>query len=45
MIDDEYGLFCKFIKMKPPIFKGIEFDDAFKILVDCNEHQHKIGVI
>ena len=37
MTDDQHELFIKFLKLKPPVFKGAESEDAYDVLVDCHE--------
>ena len=37
MISDQHELFSKFLKLKPPVFKGAESEDAYDFLVDCHE--------
>ena len=32
----QHELFIKFLKLKPPIFKGVESEDAYDFLVDCH---------
>ena len=43
MTNDQHDLFSKFLKLKPPVFKGAESEDAYDFLVDCHELLHKIG--
>lgn len=45
MTNDEHGIFCKFIKMKPLIFQGIESEDDFELLIDGFEWLHKMDII
>ena len=45
MTSDQHELFTKFFKLKPPIFKGAESEDAYDFLVDCNEILHKMGIV
>lgn len=44
MIEDEHGLFYKFMNMKPLIFQGIESENDFDFIIDCHERLHKIGI-
>ena len=37
MTSDQHELFTKFLKLKPPVFKGAESEDAYDFLVDCHE--------
>ena len=37
MTSDQHELFTKFRKLKPPVFKGAESEDAYDFLVDCLE--------
>ena len=37
MTNDQHELFSKFLKMKPPVFKGAESENAYGFLVDCHE--------
>ena len=37
MTSDQHELFSKFLKLKPPVFKGAESEDAYDFLVDCHE--------
>ena len=34
MTNDQHELFSKFLKLKPPVFKGAESEDAYDFLVD-----------
>ena len=40
MTNDQHELFSKFFKLKPPVFKGAESEDAYDFLVDCHELLH-----
>ena len=45
MTGDQHELFIKFLKLKPPVFKGVEFEDAYDFLIDCHELLHKMGIV
>ena len=45
MTNDQHELFSKFLKLKPPVFKGAESEDAYDFLVDCHEILHKMGIV
>ena len=45
MTNDQHELFSKFLKLKPPVFKGAESEDAYDFLVDCHELLHKMGIV
>ncbi|XP_069144508.1 uncharacterized protein [Solanum lycopersicum] len=45
MIDDQHGFFIKFLKLKPPVFKGAKSEDAYDFLVDFHELLHKIDIV
>ena len=45
MTNDQHELFSKFLKLKPPVFKGAESMDAYDFLVDCHELLHKMGIV
>ena len=45
MTSDQQKLFSKFLKLKPPVFKGAESEDAYDFLVDCHELLHKMGIV
>ena len=45
MTNDQHELFNKFLKLKPPVFKGAESEDAYDFLVDCHELLHKMGIV
>ncbi|TMW99060.1 hypothetical protein EJD97_003105, partial [Solanum chilense] len=45
MMSDQYELFTKFLKLKPPVFKGAEYEDAYDFLVDCHELLHKMDIV
>ena len=45
MTNDQHELFSKFLKFKPPVFKGAESEDAYDFLVDCHELLHKMGIV
>ena len=42
---DQHELFTKFIKLKPPVFKGAKSEDAYDFLVDCHELLHKMDIV
>ena len=45
MTNDQHELFTMFLKLKPPVFKGAESEDAYDFLVDCHELLHKMGIV
>ena len=45
MTSHQHELFSKFLKLKPPVFKGAESVDAYDFLVDCHELLHKMGIV
>ena len=45
MTGDQHELFTKFLKLKPPVFKGAESDYANDFLVDCHELLHKMDIV
>ncbi|TMW80152.1 hypothetical protein EJD97_023514, partial [Solanum chilense] len=45
MTNDQHELFSKFLKLKPPVFKGAESEDAYDFLVDCHELLYKMGIV
>ena len=45
MTSDQHELFTKFLKLKPPVFKGAESEDAYDFMVDCLELLHKIDIV
>ncbi|TMW80584.1 hypothetical protein EJD97_018067, partial [Solanum chilense] len=45
MTSNQHELFTKFLKLKPPVFKGAESVDAYDFLVDCHELLHKMGIV
>ena len=45
MTNDQHELFSKFLKLKPPVFKGAELEDAYDFLVDCHELLHNMGIV
>ena len=45
MTSDQHELFSKFLKLKPPVFKGAESEDAYEFLVDCHELLHKMDIV
>ena len=45
MTNDQHELFSMFLKLKPPVFKGAESEDAYDFLVDCHELLHKMGIV
>ena len=45
MTSDQHELFSKFLKLKPPVFKGSESEDAYDFLVDCHELLHKMDIV
>ena len=45
MTNDPHELFSKFLKLKPPVFKGAESEDAYDFLVDFHELLHTMGIV
>ena len=45
MTSDKHDLFIRFLKLKLPIFKGAESEDAYDFLVDCHELLHRMDII
>ena len=45
MTSDQHELFSKFLKLKPPVFKGAESEDACDFLVACHELLHNMGIV
>ena len=45
MTCDQHDLFIKFLKLKPPVFKGVVFEDAYDFVVDCHELLHKMDIV
>ena len=43
--NDQHEHFSKFLKLKPPVFKGAKSEDAYDFLVDCHELLHKMGIV
>lgn len=42
---EEYYLFYRFTKMKPPIFNNCESHDAYEFIIDCHKRLNKMGVV
>ena len=45
MTSDQLELFSMFLKLKPPVFKGAESEDAYDFLVDFHELLHKMDIM
>ena len=45
MTSDQHELFTKFLKLKPPVFKGAESEDDCDFLVDCHELLHNMDIV
>ena len=45
MTGDQHELFTRFFKLKPPVFKGAESEDAYDFLVDCHMLLHKMDIV
>ena len=45
MTNDQHELFSKFLKLKPPVFKSAETEDAYDFLVNGYELLHKMGIV
>lgn len=44
MIDNENGLFCMFMKIKPSILQGTKSEDTLEFFIDCYKYLHKMGI-
>lgn len=42
---DHHDLFIELLNLKPPIFNGNEFEDAYDFLVDFHEFLYKIDIV
>ncbi|XP_069151903.1 uncharacterized protein [Solanum lycopersicum] len=45
MTGDQGEIFIKFLKLKPPVFKGAESEDVYDFLADCHELLHKMDIV
>ena len=45
MTNDQHELFSMFLKLKPPVFKGAESEDAYDFLGDCHELLNNMGIV
>ena len=45
MTSDQHEIFTKFLKLKLPVFKGAESEEAYDFLVDCHELLHKMDIV
>ena len=45
MTGDQHDLFTMFLKLKHPVLKVDESEDAYDFLVDCHEHLHKMDIV
>ena len=45
MTSDQHELFIKFLKLKPPVFKGAESEDSYDFPVDCHELLPKMDIV
>ena len=45
MTGQQHELFMKFINLKPPVFMGAEFEDAYDFLVGCHHLLHKMDIV
>ena len=45
MTNDQHELFSKFLKLKPPVFKCAESEDAYDFLVECHELLHEMVIV
>ena len=45
LTSDQHEFFSKFLKLKHPVFKGAESEDAYDFLVDCHELLHKMDIV
>lgn len=43
MTGTKHKLLIKFLKIKPPIFLGIESINVFEFIIDCYGRLHKMG--
>lgn len=44
MIGNEHELLCKFLNLKPQTSFGLDMEDAFEFIIDC-ERLHKIRIV
>lgn len=42
---DKHGLLIKLLKLKPLVFKGIEFEDTNDFLIYYHELHHKMDIV
>ena len=45
MTSDQHELFTKFLKLKPPVFKGSKSEESYDFLVDYHELLHKMDIV
>ena len=45
MTNDQHELFSKFLKLKSPVFKGAESEDAYDFLVDLSVSRERQNVV
>ena len=45
MTGDQHDLFIRLLKLKPPVLKVAESEEAYDFLVDCHELLHKMDIV
>ena len=45
MTGDQHDLFIRFFKLKPPVFKRVESEEAYDFLVDCHELLNPMDIV